>query len=190
MVVGERKYRDIIVDVFSHLLEKRIVFVTGEITNKTSAVVVAELLHLELQNPKEPIYMIINSPGGVVTAGLAIYDMMQMISCPIQTIYLGEACSMASLLLATGSPGYRFCSTNAKVMIHQPSGAAVGQATDIAIHTVEILKIRDKLNSIYQKHTGRAIEEIEQCMERDFFMDAEQAKKFGIIDSVIDCHQA
>ncbi|KAJ4812097.1 ATP-dependent Clp protease proteolytic subunit [Rhynchospora pubera] len=178
---GERSY-----DIFSRLLKERIVCINGPIDDNTSSVVVAQLLFLESENPAKPIYMYINSPGGVVTAGLAIYDAMQLVRSPVTTLCLGQAASMGSLLLAAGAPGERRCLPNARVMIHQPSGGAQGQATDIAIQAKEILKVRDRLNKIYQKHTGQPLDKIEQCMERDLFMSPEEAKEFGLIDEIIE----
>ncbi|KAJ3680268.1 hypothetical protein LUZ60_016546 [Juncus effusus] len=178
---GERSY-----DIFSRLLKERIICINGGIDDSTAAVVVAQLLFLESENPAKPIYMYINSPGGVVTAGLAIYDAMQLVRSPVSTLCLGQAASMGSLLLAAGAPGERRCLPNARVMVHQPSGGAQGQASDIAIQAKEILKVRDRLNKIYQKHTGKPLDEIELAMERDLFMSPEEAKKFGLIDDVIE----
>lgn len=178
---GERAY-----DIFSRLLKERVICLNGPIEDDTSAIVVAQLLFLESENPSKPLSLYINSPGGSVTAGLAIYDTMQYIRCPVSTLCVGQAASMGSLLLAAGAPGERRSLPNARVMIHQPSGGASGQATDIAIHAKEILKVRERLNAIYHKHTGQDIEKIEKCMERDLFMSPEEAKDFGIVDEVID----
>ncbi|CAO2035836.1 unnamed protein product [Urochloa humidicola] len=178
---GERAY-----DIFSRLLKERIVCIHGLITDDTASLVVAQLLFLESENPAKPVHLYINSPGGVVTAGLAIYDTMQYIRSPVTTLCIGQAASMASLLLAAGARGERRALPNARVMIHQPSGGASGQASDIAIHAKEILKVRDRLNKIYAKHTGQAIDRIEQCMERDMFMDPEEAHDWGLIDEVIE----
>ncbi|XP_058090290.1 uncharacterized protein LOC131236835 [Magnolia sinica] len=178
---GERAY-----DIFSRLLKERIVCINGPIADDTASVVVAQLLFLESENPSKPINMYINSPGGVVTAGLAIYDTMQYIRSPVSTLCIGQAASMGSLLLTAGAPGERRALPNARVMIHQPSGGASGQASDIAIHAKEILKVRERLNLIYAKHTGQKIERIEQCMERDMFMSPDEAKEFGLVDEVIE----
>jgi len=178
---GERAY-----DIFSRLLKERVVCINGPISDDIAAVTVAQLLFLESENPSKPLSLYINSPGGAVTAGLAIYDTIQYIRSPVSTLCIGQAASMGSLLLAAGAPGERRSLPNARVMIHQPSGGASGQATDIAIHAKEILKVREKLNLIYVKHTGQPIERIEQCMERDLFMSPEEAKEFGIVDEVIE----
>uniref|UniRef100_A0A804NTN9 ATP-dependent Clp protease proteolytic subunit n=3 Tax=Zea mays TaxID=4577 RepID=A0A804NTN9_MAIZE len=178
---GERAY-----DIFSRLLKERIVCINGPIADDTASLVVAQLLFLESENPLKPVHLYINSPGGVVTAGLAIYDTMQYIRCPVTTLCIGQAASMGSLLLAAGAPGERRALPNARVMIHQPSGGAQGQATDIAIQAKEILKLRDRLNKIYQKHTRQPIDKIEQCMERDLFMDPDEARDWGLIDEVIE----
>ncbi|KAL5721494.1 endopeptidase Clp [Ranunculus cassubicifolius] len=178
---GERAY-----DIFSRLLKERIVCINGPIADDTAAVVVAQLLFLESENPSKPINMYINSPGGVVTAGLAIYDTMQYIRSPVSTLCIGQAASMGSLLLTAGAKGERRALPNARVMIHQPSGGASGQASDIAIQAKEILKIREKLNLIYVKHTGKELEMIEKSMDRDMFMDPYEAKEFGLIDEVIE----
>uniref|UniRef100_A0ACD5UDT0 Uncharacterized protein n=1 Tax=Avena sativa TaxID=4498 RepID=A0ACD5UDT0_AVESA len=178
---GERAY-----DIFSRLLKERIVCIHGPIADDTASLVVAQLLFLESENPAKPIHLYINSPGGVVTAGLAIYDTMQYIRSPVTTLCIGQAASMGSLLLAAGAPGERRALPNARIMIHQPSGGASGQASDIAIHAKEILKVRDRLNKIYAKHTGQAIDSVEKCMERDMFMDPEEAHTWGLIDEVIE----
>lgn len=178
---GERAY-----DIFSRLLKERIICINGPVADDTASVVVAQLLFLESENPQKPINMYINSPGGVVTAGLAIYDTMQYIKSPVTTLCIGQAASMGSLLLAAGAHGERRALPNARVMIHQPSGGASGQASDIAIHAKEILKTRERLNGLYAKHTGQKIEKIEQFMDRDTFMSPEEAKEFGLIDEVIE----
>ncbi|XP_031490977.1 uncharacterized protein LOC116258045 [Nymphaea colorata] len=178
---GERAY-----DIFSRLLKERIVCINGAITDDTASLVVAQLLYLESENPAKPIHLYINSPGGLVTAGLAIYDTMQYIRSPVSTLCVGQAASMGSLLLAAGCTGERRALPNSRVMIHQPSGGASGQASDIAIHAKEILKLRERLNGIYAKHTNQPIDRIETCMDRDLFMSPEEAKDFGLIDEVIE----
>jgi ATP-dependent Clp protease protease subunit len=178
---GERSF-----DIYSRLLRERIVFVNGGIEDQMASVIVAQLLFLESENPKKDIWMYINSPGGVVTAGMAIHDTMQYIRPKVGTVCIGQAASMGSFLLASGEPGMRVALTNARVMIHQPSGGAQGQATDIAIQAKEILRIRSSMNSLYAKYTGKPIEEIETAMERDNFMTADEAKTFGLIDEVFD----
>lgn len=176
---GERSY-----DIYSRLLKERIIFLTGEVNDQISSLIVAQLLFLEAENPKKDISFYINSPGGVVTSGLAMYDTMQYIRPKVATICIGQACSMGSLLLAAGEPGMRYALPNARIMVHQPSGGARGQAADIEIQAREILKLRQRLNNIYVKHTGQKLEKIETAMDRDNFMDAEEAKKFGLIDHV------
>ena len=178
---GERAY-----DIYSRLLKERIIFVVGPINDAISSVVCAQLLYLEAENPKKDISMYINSPGGVVTSGLAMYDTMEYIRPAVSTLCIGQAASMGSLLLTAGAAGKRYCLPNAKIMIHQPSGGFQGQASDIEIHAREILKTRARLNEIYVKHTGRKVEDIEAGMERDNFMVPEEAKKFGLIDEVVD----
>ncbi|PWA48891.1 nuclear-encoded CLP protease P7 [Artemisia annua] len=178
---GERAY-----DIFSRLLKERIVVINGPISDDTSHVVVAQLLFLESENPSKPINMYLNSPGGAVTAGLAIYDTMQYIRSPINTICLGQAASMASLLLSAGAKGERRALPNATIMIHQPSGGYSGQAKDMSIHTKEIIRISDSLNALYAKHTGQPVDKIQKHMDRDYFMTPQEAKEFGIIDEVID----
>lgn len=177
---GERSY-----DIFSRLLKERIIFVTGEVEDHMATLIVAQLLFLESENPDKDIFMYINSPGGVVTAGLSIYDTMQYIKPKVATLCMGQACSMGSLLLAAGEPGMRFALPNSRIMIHQPSGGFRGQATDIEIHAKEILDLKKRLNNIYVHHTGRKLSEVEHGMERDNFMSAEAAQKFGLIDEVI-----
>jgi ATP-dependent Clp protease, protease subunit len=178
---GERSY-----DIYSRLLKERIIFVVGPINDMVSSVVCAQLLFLEAENPTKDIAMYINSPGGVVSSGLAMYDTMEYIRPDVSTVCIGQAASMGSLLLTAGAAGKRYALPNAKVMIHQPSGGFQGQATDIEIHATEILRTRARLNQIYVKHTGRDIETIENSMERDRFMTPEQAKEFGLIDHVVD----
>ena len=178
---GERAY-----DIYSRLLKERVVFVVGPIDDYMANVVVAQLLFLESDNPDKDINLYINSPGGVETAGLAIYDTMQYERCDISTICVGQAASAASLLLMAGEKGKRYALPNSRVMIHQPSGGAQGQATDIEIQAREILYLRGRLNDIYVKHTGQSLEQIERDMERDRFMSAEDAKAYGMIDSVLE----
>ncbi|HMB11729.1 MULTISPECIES: ATP-dependent Clp protease proteolytic subunit [Saliniramus] len=177
---GERSF-----DIYSRLLRERIIFLTGPVEDHTASLVVAQLLFLEAENPKKEISFYINSPGGVVTSGLSIYDTMQFIRCPISTLCVGQAASMGSLLLCAGEPGQRFALPNARIMVHQPSGGFQGQATDILIHAREIEALKRRLNEIYVKHTGRDIAAVEQALERDNFMTAEAAKEFGLIDDVI-----
>lgn len=177
---GERSY-----DIYSRLLKERIVFLTGPLDDGVASVVTAQFLFLEADNPTKDISFYINSPGGIVTAGLAVYDTMQYIRPNIVTLCIGQAASMGSLLLAAGAPGQRYSLPNARIMIHQPSGGIHGQATDIEIHAREILELRSRLNDIYAKHTGQPLSVIETNVERDKFMSAEAAKEFGIIDEVI-----
>ncbi len=177
---GERAY-----DIYSRLLKERIVFVTGPIEDHSASLVTAQLLFLEAENPTKDISFYINSPGGMVTSGLAIYDTMQYIRPAISTLCIGQAASMGSLLLAGGAEGKRFALPNARIMVHQPSGGAQGQATDIEIHAREILTTRARLNEIYAKHTGQTLDSIEKSMERDKFFSTEEAKDFGIIDEVL-----
>lgn len=177
---GERSF-----DIFSRLLKERIIFLTGEVNDEVSALVCAQLLFLEAEDPKKDIFLYINSPGGVVTSGMAMYDTMQYISCDVNTLCIGQACSMGSLLLAGGAKGKRFALPNARIMIHQPSGGFRGQATDIEIHAKEILDMKKRLNQIYAHHTGKKINVIEAAMERDNFMTPQEAKKFGLIDHVV-----
>ncbi|XP_074641531.1 ATP-dependent Clp protease proteolytic subunit, mitochondrial-like [Tubulanus polymorphus] len=178
---GERAY-----DIYSRLLKERIICLMGPINDDISSLVVAQLLFLQSESMKKPIHMYINSPGGSVTAGLAIYDTMQYILPPIETWCVGQACSMASLLLASGSPGMRHSLPNARIMVHQPSGQAAGQATDIQIQAEEILKLKKQINEIYVKHTSQPIQTIESSMERDKFMNPIEAKEFGLIDKVLE----
>jgi ATP-dependent Clp protease, protease subunit len=178
---GERAY-----DIYSRLLKERIVFITGGIDDGVSALVVAQLLFLEAENPKKEINMYINSPGGVVTSGLAIYDTMQFVRPPISTLCVGQAASMGSLLLTAGAHDLRFTLPNSRIMIHQPSGGFQGQATDIMLHAQEILNLKKRLNEIYVKHTGQPLKKIEDALERDTFLTADMAKDFGLVDRVID----
>lgn len=182
---GERAF-----DIYSRLLQERIIFLTGPVYDQVSSLVSAQLLYLESVSPKKEISFYINSPGGVVTAGLAIYDTMQYIRCPVSTVCIGQAASMGSLLLAGGEKGRRFALPNARIMLHQPSGGAQGQASDIEIQAREILVIRQRLNEIYCDHTGHTLEEIEQKLERDAYMSAEEALSFGVVDEVIRRHQS
>ncbi len=177
---GERAY-----DIFSRLLKERIIFITGGIDDGVATLVSAQLLFLESENPNKEISLYINSPGGYVTAGLAIYDTMQFIRPKVATLCIGQAASMGSLLLAAGEPGMRFSLPNARIMVHQPSGGFRGQAADIMLHAQEILKLKRRLNEIYVKHTGRDLAAVEEALERDNFMDAEAAKNFGLVDDVI-----
>jgi ATP-dependent Clp protease protease subunit len=177
---GERSY-----DIFSRLLKERIIFLTGAVFDEVSALICAQLLFLESENPSKDISFYINSPGGVVSAGLAIYDTMQYIRSPVSTVCVGQAASMGSLLLAAGAKGKRFALPNARVMVHQPSGGAQGQATDIEIQAREILTLRKRLNEIYVKHTGQPIEAIERKLERDSYMSAEESRDFGLVDEVV-----
>ncbi|WP_417317966.1 ATP-dependent Clp endopeptidase proteolytic subunit ClpP [Emcibacter sp.] len=181
---GERSY-----DIYSRLLKERIIFLTGQVHDGVASLITAQLLFLEAENPKKDISFYINSPGGVVTSGLGIYDTMQYIRPKVTTICIGQACSMGSLLLAAGEPGQRFALPNSRIMIHQPSGGAQGQATDIEIHAREILELRKRLNNMYVKHTGQPLDVIEENMERDKFMSPEQAKEFGLIDEVYEKRQ-
>jgi len=178
---GERSY-----DIYSRLLKERIIFITGPVEDSIAMLVVAQLLFLEADNPKKEISMYINSPGGMVTSGLAVYDTMQFVRPPISTLCVGQAGSMSSLLLAAGAKDLRFALPNARIMIHQPSGGFQGQATDIMLHAQEILNLKKRLNDIYVKHTGQSLKKIEDALERDTFLTAEMAKDFGIVDKVID----
>ncbi len=177
---GERAY-----DIYSRLLKERIIFLVGGVNDAVASLVCAQLLFLEAENPTKEISFYINSPGGYVTAGLAIYDTMQYIRCPVATICMGQASSMGALLLAGGAKGKRFSLPNSRIMIHQPSGGAQGQAADIEIQAQEILRLRERLNEIFVKHTGQSLDVIEKAVERDKFMSPEEAKAFGIIDEVI-----
>ena len=177
---GERAF-----DIYSRLLRERIIFLTGPVEDYGASLIVAQLLFLEAENPKKEISFYINSPGGVVTSGLSIYDTMQFIRCPVTTLCVGQAASMGSLLLTAGEPGHRFALPNARIMVHQPSGGFQGQATDILIHAREIEALKKRLNEISVKHTGRDYDTIVQALERDNFMTADAAKEFGLIDEVI-----
>ncbi|MBQ8347920.1 MAG: ATP-dependent Clp endopeptidase proteolytic subunit ClpP [Alphaproteobacteria bacterium] len=177
---GERSF-----DIYSRLLKERIVFLTGEVHDEVASLICAQLLFLESENPNKDIAFYINSPGGVVTSGMAIFDTMNYIRCDVSTLCIGQAASMGSLLLTAGKKGKRFCLPNARVMIHQPSGGFRGQASDIEIHAREILALRARLNNIYVEQTGQSLETIEKAMERDNFMSAEEAKAFGLIDEVV-----
>ena len=177
---GERSF-----DIYSRLLKERIVFLTGEVHDEVASLICAQLLFLESENPKKDIAFYINSPGGVVTSGMAIFDTMNYIRCDVSTLCIGQAASMGSLLLCAGQKGKRFCLPNARVMIHQPSGGFQGQASDIEIHAREILALRSRLNNIYVERTGQTLETVEKAMERDNFMSAEEAKAFGLVDEVV-----
>ncbi len=178
---GERSF-----DIYSRLLRERIVFVTGPVEDHMATLITAQLLYLESENPKKDIFMYINSPGGVVTAGMAIHDTMQYIRPRVGTVCIGQAASMGAFLLGAGEPGMRVALTNARIMVHQPSGGAQGQATDIEIHAREILRIRHRMNELMAKFTGQSIEDIERAVERDRFLSAEEAKQFGLVDEVFD----
>jgi ATP-dependent Clp protease protease subunit len=178
---GERAF-----DIYSRLLKERVIFVTGAVEDYMASLVTAQLLFLEADNPKKEISMYINSPGGVVTSGMAIYDTMQYIRAPVATLCIGQAASMGSLLLAAGEKGMRYALPNARIMVHQPSGGFQGQASDIERHAQEILDMRTRLNKIYVTHTGQSLRKIEDALERDTFMTAEQAKDFGLVDEVTE----
>ena len=181
---GERAY-----DIYSRLLKERIIFVTGPVEDYMASVIIAQLLFLEAENPKKEISMYINSPGGVVSSGLAIYDTMQYIKPDVSTLCIGQAASMGSLLLAAGAPNKRFSLPNSRIMVHQPSGGFQGQASDIERHAQEILSLRSRLNDIYVKHTGQNLKSIEKALDRDTFMTASDSKEFGIIDKVVDSRE-
>lgn len=178
---GERSF-----DIYSRLLKERIIFLTGEVNDDVSSLVCAQMLFLESENPKKDIYMYINSPGGVVTSGMAMYDTMQYISCDVNTLCIGQACSMGSLLLTGGAAGKRAALPHSRIMIHQPSGGAQGKASDIEIQANEILKMKKMLNELYVKHTGQKLSVIEKAMDRDNFMSPEEALKFGLIDRIVE----
>ena len=178
---GERSF-----DIYSRLLKERIIFLTGEVNDEVSSLVCAQILFLESENPKKDIYMYINSPGGVVTSGMAMYDTMQYISCDVNTLCIGQACSMGSLLLTGGAAGKRAALPHSRIMIHQPSGGAQGKASDIEIQANEILKMKKMLNELYVKHTGQKLSVIEKAMDRDNFMSPEEALKFGLIDRIVE----
>ncbi len=178
---GERSY-----DIFSRLLKERIIFVSGPVHDGMATLIVAQLLFLEAENPSKEIAMYINSPGGVVTSGLSIYDTMQYIKPDVSTLCIGQAASMGSLLLAAGDPGMRYSLPNSRVMVHQPSGGFQGQASDIALQAKEILELKERLNKIYVKHCGQSLKKVEAALDRDNFMTAEAAKDWGIIDQIVD----
>ena len=178
---GERAY-----DIYSRLLKERIIFLTGQINDNVASLVTAQLLFLEAEDPKKEIYLYINSPGGLVTAGLGIYDTMQYVKPDISTLCIGQAASMGSFLLAAGSKGKRFSLPNSRVMVHQPSAGFQGQVTDIEIHANEVSSLKKRLNEIYSKHTGKSVDEVKSALERDNFMTAEVAKDFGLIDEVVE----
>lgn len=181
---GERAY-----DIYSRLLKERIIFLTGGVHDQVSSLICAQLLFLESENPTKDISFYINSPGGVVTAAMAMYDTMQYIKCPVATVCIGQAASAGSLLLMSGEANKRFCLPNSRVMVHQPSGGAQGMASDIEIQAREILKLREKLNSLYVKHTGQKLSAIEKAMDRDTFMSADEAKAFGLVDHVVSSRE-
>jgi len=178
---GERAY-----DIYSRLLKERIIFLTGQINDNIASLVTAQLLFLEAEDPKKEIYLYINSPGGLVTAGLGIYDTMQYVKPDISTLCIGQAASMGSFLLAAGTKGKRFSLPNSRIMVHQPSAGFQGQATDIEIHANEVLSLKKRLNEIYSKHTGKSVDEIKEALERDNFMTPDNAKDFGLIDQVVE----
>jgi ATP-dependent Clp protease, protease subunit len=178
---GERAY-----DIYSRLLKERIIFLTGQINDNVASLVTAQLLFLEAEDPKKEIYLYINSPGGLVTAGLGIYDTMQYVKPDISTLCIGQAASMGSFLLAAGTKGKRFSLPNSRIMVHQPSAGFQGQATDIEIHANEVLALKKRLNEIYSKHTGKTVDEVKTALERDNFMTADVAKSFGLIDEVVE----
>jgi ATP-dependent Clp protease protease subunit len=178
---GERAY-----DIYSRLLKERIIFITGGVEDYGASLITAQLLFLEAENPKKEVHMYINSPGGVVTAGMAIYDTMQYIRPAVQTLCIGQAASAASLLLCAGQKGARFSLPNARILVHQPSASYYGQAADIARHAQEIVKLKRRLNEIYSQHTGQPVEAIEKALDRDTYMTAEEAKSFGLIDEVLE----
>ena len=178
---GERAY-----DIYSRLLKERIIFLTGQINDNVASLVTAQLLFLEAEDPKKEIYLYINSPGGLVTAGLGIYDTMQYVKPDISTLCMGQAASMGSFLLAAGTKGKRFSLPNSRIMVHQPSAGFQGQATDIEIHANEVLALKKRLNEIYSKHTGKSVEEIKSALERDNFMTSDVAQSFGLIDEVVE----
>ena len=178
---GERAY-----DIYSRLLKERIVFLVGQINDNVASLITAQLLFLESENPKKEIFLYINSPGGLVTAGLGIYDTIQYVKPEVSTLCIGQACSMGSFLLASGQKGKRFSLPNSRIMVHQPSAGFQGQATDIEIHANEVLSLKKRLNEIYSKHTGKSVDEIKVALERDNFMTADNAKSFGLIDQVVE----
>jgi ATP-dependent Clp protease protease subunit len=181
---GERSY-----DIYSRLLKERIIFLTGPVEDYTASLICAQLLFLEAENPKKEIALYINSPGGVVTAGMAIYDTMQFIKPAVSTLCIGQAASMGSLLLCAGEKGMRFATPNSRIMVHQPSGGFQGQASDIERHARDILKMKRRLNEVYVKHTGRTLEEVEKTLDRDHFMTADEAQDWGVIDKILTSRQ-
>ncbi|CDN47365.1 ATP-dependent Clp endopeptidase proteolytic subunit ClpP [Neorhizobium galegae] len=181
---GERSY-----DIYSRLLKERIIFLTGPVEDYTASLICAQLLFLEAENPKKEIALYINSPGGVVTAGMAIYDTMQFIRPAVSTLCIGQAASMGSLLLCAGEKGMRFATPNARIMVHQPSGGFQGQASDIERHARDILKMKRRLNEVYVKHTGRTLEEVEKTLDRDHFMTSDEAQDWGVIDKILTSRQ-
>ena len=178
---GERAY-----DIFSRLLKERIIFITGGVHDEMATVIIAQLLFLEAENPEKAISMYINSPGGIVSSGLAIYDTMQYVKPPVSTMCVGQAASMGSLLLSAGEKGQRFALPNSRIMVHQPSGGFQGQATDIEIHAKEILDLKKRLNTIYSKHTGQTVKKINEILERDKFLNPNEAKELGLIDEIVE----
>ena len=178
---GERSF-----DIYSRLLKERIIFMTGQVEDHMASVICAQLLFLESENPDKEVFMYINSPGGIVTSGLSIYDTMQYIKPKVSTLCMGQAASMGSLILCAGEPGLRYTLPNSRIMIHQPSGGYSGQATDIEIHAKEILTLKARLNNLYVKHTGQKLSHVEKNMERDNFLSAEAAKEFGLVDEIVD----
>ena len=178
---GERAY-----DIYSRLLKERIIFLTGQINDNVASLITAQLLFLEAEDPKKEVYLYINSPGGLVTAGLGIYDTMQYVKPDISTLCIGQAASMGSFLLAAGTKGKRFSLPNSRIMVHQPSAGFQGQATDIEIHANEVLSLKKRLNEIYSKHTGKSVDDIKSALERDNFMTADSAQSFGLIDEVVE----
>ena len=178
---GERAF-----DIYSRLLRERIIFLTGPVEDYSASLIVAQLLFLEAENPKKEISFYINSPGGVVTSGMSIYDTMQFIRCPVSTLCVGQAASMGSLLLTAGEPGHRFALSNARIMVHQPSGGYQGQVTDILIHAREVESLKRRLNEIYVRHTGQSLKKIEDALERDYFLTGEMAVEWGVVDKVLE----
>ena len=186
MVVEQSSRGERVYDIYSRLLKERIVFLVGSINDSVATLVTAQLLYLESENPQKEIYFYINCPGGLVNAGLGVYDTMQYIKSPVSTLCIGQASSMGSFLLTAGESGKRFSLPNSRIMVHQPSAGFQGQATDIEIHAKEIMSLKKKLNEIYSTHTGRTVEEIKNALERDKFMTAQEAKEFGLIDKVVE----
>ncbi len=182
---GERSY-----DIYSRMLKERVIFLTGQVEDHMANLIVAQMLFLEAENPDKDIYLYINSPGGVITAGMSIYDTMQFIKPDVSTICMGQACSMGAFLLTAGAKGKRICLPNSRVMIHQPLGGFQGQATDIEIHANEILKVKLRMNELMAKHTGKSLKDIQKDTERDRFLSATQAVEYGLVDSVLECRQS